>query len=61
MVKRKWFLYLTSFFSGLSIMAVEIAASRLLSPYFSSSQIIWTMIIGTIMIAMAVGDRKSVV
>lgn len=56
MVKRKWFLYLTSFFSGLSIMAVEIAASRLLSPYFSSSQIIWTMIIGTIMIAMAVGN-----
>ena len=56
MVKRKWFLYLTSFFSGLSIMAVEIAASRLLSPYFSSSQIVWTMIIGTIMIAMAVGN-----
>ncbi len=56
MAKKKWFLYITSFLAGLSIMAVEIAASRLLSPFFSSSQIVWTMIIGTIMIALAVGN-----
>ncbi|MBQ7163772.1 MAG: fused MFS/spermidine synthase, partial [Clostridia bacterium] len=37
-------------------MAVELGASRLLAPYFSSSQIIWTIIIGTIMIAMALGN-----
>ena len=56
MIRKKWFLYLTEFFSGMSVMAVELGASRLLAPYFSSSQIVWTLIIGTIMIAMALGN-----
>ena len=47
---------MTEFFSGMSVMAVELGASRLLAPYFSSSQIVWTIIIGTIMIAMAIGN-----
>lgn len=55
-LKNKWYLYLTEFFSGMSVMAVELGASRLLAPYFSSSQIVWTIIIGTIMIAMALGN-----
>lgn len=55
-LKRKWFLYVTEFFAGVSVMAVELGASRLLAPYFSSSQIVWTIIIGTIMIAMALGN-----
>ena len=49
-------LYLVGFFSGMSVMAIELGASRLMAPYFSSSQIVWTIIIGTIMIAMAVGN-----
>ena len=53
---RRMFLYATSFFSGMSVMAIELGASRLLAPYFSSSQIVWTVIIGTIMIAMAIGN-----
>lgn len=52
----KLYLYLTEFFAGMSVMAVELGASRLLAPYFSSSQIVWTIIIGTIMIAMALGN-----
>lgn len=56
MLKHKWYLYMTEFFSGMSVMAVELGASRLLAPYFSSSQIVWTIIIGTIMIAMALGN-----
>ncbi len=55
-LKNKVFLYLTEFFAGMSVMAVELGASRLLAPYFSSSQIVWTIIIGTIMIAMALGN-----
>ena len=53
---NKVYLYLTEFFAGMSVMAVELGASRLLAPYFSSSQIVWTIIIGTIMIAMALGN-----
>lgn len=56
LLKNKYYLYLTEFFSGMSVMAVELGASRLLAPYFSSSQIVWTIIIGTIMIAMALGN-----
>lgn len=55
-LQNKAYLYLTEFFSGMSVMAVELGASRLLAPYFSSSQIVWTIIIGTIMIAMALGN-----
>lgn len=39
-LKHKWYLYMTEFFSGMSVMAVELGASRLLAPYFSSSQIV---------------------
>ncbi|WP_231037841.1 hypothetical protein [Pectinatus frisingensis] len=53
-LKNKYYLYMTEFFAGMAVMAVELGANRLLAPYFSSSQIVWTIIIGTIMIAMAV-------
>ena len=55
-LKNKYYLYMTEFFAGMSVMAVELAASRLLAPYFSSSQIVYTIIIGTVMIAMALGN-----
>lgn len=55
-LKNKYYLYLTEFFAGMGIMAVELGASRLMAPYFSSSQIVWTIIISTIMIAMALGN-----
>ena len=55
-LNNKLYLYLTEFFAGMSVMAVELGASRLLAPYFSSSQIVYTIIIGTVMIAMALGN-----
>lgn len=56
LIRSKYFLYLTEFFAGMSVMAVELGASRLMVPYFSSSQIVRTVIIGVIMIAMAIGN-----
>jgi spermidine synthase len=55
-LNNRYYLYATEFFAGMAVMAVELGASRLLAPYFSSSQIVWTIIIGTIMIAMALGN-----
>jgi len=37
-------------------MAVELSVSRLLAPYFGTSQIIWTVIIGLIMISLSIGN-----
>ena len=48
LIQNKYFLYATEFFAGMSVMAIELGASRLLAPYFSSSQIVWTVIIGAI-------------
>lgn len=56
LLQHRFFLYGTEFFAGMAVMAVELGAARLLAPYFSSSQIVWTIIIGTIMIAMASGN-----
>jgi spermidine synthase len=55
-MNKKLLLYSTSFFCGMSVMAVELSVSKLLAPYFGTSQIIWTVIIGLIMISLSVGN-----
>ena len=55
-MKKNAFIYMTAFFCGMSVMAVELSASRLLAPYFGTSQIIWTVIIGFIMISLSIGN-----
>ncbi|MCL2654335.1 MAG: fused MFS/spermidine synthase, partial [Coriobacteriia bacterium] len=57
--RRLWFYRISAFISGMSVMAVELAASRLLAPYFSSSLPVWSVIIGLIMAAMAFGNYRG--
>ncbi|RMF89989.1 MAG: spermine synthase, partial [Methanobacteriota archaeon] len=52
---RRRFLLLTAFISGMSIMALEMSASRLLAPYFGTSLFVWTNIIGVTMISLSIG------
>ncbi|MFZ2957900.1 MAG: fused MFS/spermidine synthase [Candidatus Ozemobacteraceae bacterium] len=51
------FFHIAAFFCGMAIMGVEVSASRLLAPYFGSSMITWTILIGIILTAMSLGSR----
>lgn len=55
-MKKNYFIYLTSFICGMCVMGVELSATRLLAPYFGTSSIVYTIVIGLIMIAMSVGN-----
>jgi predicted MFS family arabinose efflux permease len=49
------FLLLVGFLVGMSVMGIEMATSRLLTPYLGNSLYIWTNMIGIIMFSMTIG------
>ena len=52
---KKYKLEITVFLSGALTMMLELIAARILSPYVGSSNLIWTTIIGIMLICMSLG------
>ncbi len=51
------FLLLVVFLAGIGTLGVEMVASRLLAPYFGTSQPIWAVVIGLTLIYLSIGYR----
>lgn len=51
-----WYLYATLFMGGLATMAVEFAASRLLGNVFGTSNLVWAVVIGLVLVYLTVGS-----
>lgn len=52
---KKYMLEITVFICGAIGMILELVAARVLSPYVGSSNLIWTTIIGVMLISMSIG------
>lgn len=53
--RPRFLLELVVFFVGMSSLGAEIAAARLLAPWFGASTIVWANTIATVLVALSVG------
>ncbi|MFZ0214848.1 MAG: fused MFS/spermidine synthase [Candidatus Dormiibacterota bacterium] len=51
----RWFVLPVTFVAGMSSLAIEFGASRLLAPYFGDSLYVWGVLIGLILIYLSIG------
>lgn len=52
---HRWLIYLTVFISGMTTLAIEFSASRLLQTTFGASNLIWANVVGLMLIYLTVG------
>lgn len=52
---NNWYLYLVVFISGMTTLAVELSASRLLGNVFGTSNLVWANVIGLMLLYLTVG------
>lgn len=53
--EKRWYWLLVGMASGLVSLALEICAARLLAPHFGTSTIVWSSIIGVVLLALSTG------
>lgn len=51
-----WRLQAASFFCGAAVMIMELTGSRLVAPFLGTSLIVWTALIGVIMMSLCLGN-----
>ena len=51
----KWYLYLIAFAGGMTTLAIELSASRLIGNVFGNSNLVWANVIGLMLLYLTVG------
>ena len=49
-------LMLSSFVCGACVMVLELAGSRVVAPYMGTSLVVWTSLIGIVMLSLTLGN-----
>lgn len=52
---ERFFIYTLTVFSGMAVMSLEMASSRLYAPYFGSSIFVWSALINALLLFLCIG------